>query len=111
MIEMDAALNGAALLNTTASPPNLQLTPATNWQVGSAFHPTPVAGAGVTASFDIFLGSSNSNTGADGLTFTLADASATTSAALGVTGGGASAATPWRHRRELAPAPSRTTAQ
>jgi len=78
-------LNGAAQLNSTASPPNLQLTPATNWVVGSAFYPTPIAGAGITASFDVFLGSGN---GADGLTFTLADASVTKPTALGDNGGG-----------------------
>src|SRR5215469_13496530 len=78
-------LNGTAALNTTASPPNLELTPATNWVTGSAFYPTPVAGAGITASFDVFLGSGS---GADGMTFTLADASVTKPTALGVTGGG-----------------------
>src|SRR5262249_6235694 len=78
-------LNGAAVLNPAAAPPNLQLASATNWLVGSAFYPTPVAGAGITASFDVFLGSGS---GADGLTFTLADASATKPTALGVTGGG-----------------------
>jgi hypothetical protein len=78
-------LNGAALLNPAASPPDLQLTPATNWVVGSAFYPTPVGGAGITASFDVFLGSGN---GADGLTFTLADASVTKPTALGDNGGG-----------------------
>ena len=64
-------LNGTALLNTTASPPNLQLTAATNWQAGSAFYPIPVPGVGITATFDAFIGSGS---GADGLTFTLADA-------------------------------------
>ena len=78
-------LNGTAQLNTTASPANLQLTPATNWQAGSAFYPTPVAGVGITASFDAFIGSGS---GADGLTFTLADASVTQPTALGVNGGG-----------------------
>ncbi|HXB50960.1 MAG TPA: IPT/TIG domain-containing protein, partial [Streptosporangiaceae bacterium] len=78
-------LNGAAQVVTTASPPDLQLTPATNWQVGSAFYPTPVAGAGITASFDVFTGSGS---GADGLTFALADASAAKPTALGVIGGG-----------------------
>ena len=81
-------LNGTAQIVTPASPPNLQLTPATNWQVGSAFWPTPVGGAGITASFDIFLGSSTSGSGADGMTFTLADASVTKPTALGVNGGG-----------------------
>jgi energy-converting hydrogenase Eha subunit A len=78
-------LNGTAVVNATASPPNLALTPATNWVAGSAFYPTPVAGAGITASFDVLLGSGS---GADGMTFTLADASVTKPTALGVTGGG-----------------------
>jgi hypothetical protein len=81
-------LNGTALINSTASPPNLQLTPATNWKAGSAFYPTPVAGAGITASFDVLLGPSTSGSGADGMTFTLADASVTTPTALGNNGGG-----------------------
>jgi hypothetical protein len=81
-------LNGSALLNPGASPANLQLTAAANWQSGSAFYPTAVGGAGITASFDVFLGSSSSNTGADGLTFTLADASVTKPTALGDNGGG-----------------------
>jgi hypothetical protein len=80
-------LNGVATLNTTASPPNLELTPATNWLVGSAFYPTPVPGVGVSATFDAFLGSS-SGSGADGMTFTLADASVTQPTALGNNGGG-----------------------
>jgi hypothetical protein len=78
-------LNGSAQLVTTASPANLQLTPATNWLAGSAFYPTPVPGAGVTAAFDAFIGPS---AGADGLTFTLADASVTKPTALGNNGGG-----------------------
>ena len=73
------------MLNTTASPPNLELTSATNWQAGSAFYPIPVPGVGITASFDAFIGSGS---GADGLTFTLADASVTQPTALGVNGGG-----------------------
>ncbi len=78
-------LNGSAQLVTTASPPNVQLTPATNWVAGSAFWPVPVPGAGVTAAFDAFIGPS---AGADGLTFTLADASVTKADALGNNGGG-----------------------
>ena len=81
-------LNGTALLNPGAAPANLQLTAATNWQSGSAFYPSPVGGAGITASFDVLLSSTNSNTGADGLTFTLADASVTKPTALGDNGGG-----------------------
>ncbi|MCU1458139.1 MAG: Ig family protein, partial [Actinomycetia bacterium] len=78
-------LNGSAKLVTTASPANLQLTPNTNYQVGSAFWPTPVPGVGITAAFDAFIGPGS---GADGLTFTLADASVTKPTALGVNGGG-----------------------
>ncbi len=78
-------LNGSAVLDTTGSPANLQLTPATNWVVGSAFWPTPVSGVGMTAAFDAYIGP---GAGADGLTFTLADASVTTPTALGNTGGG-----------------------
>ncbi|MGO9880317.1 MAG: IPT/TIG domain-containing protein [Acidimicrobiales bacterium] len=78
-------LNGSSVLNTSASPANLELTGATNWQAGSAFYPTPVVSAGVTVSFDAFIGS---GTGADGLTLTLADASGTAPTALGVNGGG-----------------------
>ena len=78
-------LNGSSQLVTTASPPNLQLTDATNWQTGSAFWPTPVPGVGVTATFDAFIGP---GAGADGLTFTLANAGDTQPTALGVGGGG-----------------------
>ena len=78
-------LNGSASLNSTATPPNLQLTPATNWVAGSAFSPTPVPGAGISASFDVFLGGGS---GSDGLTFALADAAVTKPTALGVNGGG-----------------------
>ena len=81
-------LNGAALLNAAASPPDLQLTPATNWVVGSVFYPTPIASAGITASFDVFLGSGTSGSGADGMTFTLADASVSKPTAIGNNGGG-----------------------
>jgi len=78
-------LNGSATLVTTTNPPNLQLTPATPEKVGSAFWPTAVPSAGIIAAFDISIGSGS---GADGETFTLADASVTTPSALGVVGGG-----------------------
>ena len=78
-------LNGSAQLITTPSPANLQLTSATNWQAGSAFYPAPVAGVGISAAFDAFIGSGS---GADGLTFTLADARVSQPTALGVNGGG-----------------------
>jgi energy-converting hydrogenase Eha subunit A len=78
-------LNGSASLVTSTTPSNLQLTAATADQAGSAFWPTPVAGVGISAAFDASIGSGS---GADGLTFTLANASATSSTALGVDGGG-----------------------
>ena len=78
-------LNGSSTLVSSASPPNLQLTAATANEAGSAFWPTPVPGVGISAAFDASIGS---GTGADGLTFTLADASATTPTALGSSGGG-----------------------
>ena len=78
-------LNGSALLDTTASPANLQLTQAVSYQAGSAFYPVTVPGVGITASFDTYIGGGS---GADGLTFTLADASVTQTSALGVNGGG-----------------------
>jgi hypothetical protein len=81
-------LNGSAVLNPSASPPNLQLTPNTTWQAGSAFWPTPVASSGITASFDMFIGSSNTTSGAEGMTFTLADASVAKPTAWGHNGGG-----------------------
>ena len=48
--------------------------PGHQLQVGSAFWPTPVPGVGISAAFDAFIGPGS---GADGMTFTLADASAT----------------------------------
>ena len=77
-------LNGSASVVSSASPPNLQLTSATGFQAGSAFWPTAVPGVGITAAFDISIGG---GTGADGETFTLADASVTSPAALGGHGG------------------------
>ena len=78
-------LNGSSALVSSASPPNLQLTAATTNEAGSAFWPTAVPGVGISAAFDASIGSGS---GADGLTFTLADASATTPTALGASGGG-----------------------
>jgi hypothetical protein len=78
-------LNGSAALESSASPPNLQLTAATANEAGSAFWPTPLPGVGISAAFDASIGS---GTGADGLTFTLADASATAPTAVGAAGGG-----------------------
>ena len=78
-------LNGSSTLVSSSSPPNLQLTAATANEAGSAFWPTAVPGVGISAAFDASIGS---GTGADGLTFTLADASATAPTALGSAGGG-----------------------
>ncbi len=78
-------LNGSAALVTAASPANLQLTQTTNYQAGSAFWPTPVPGSGISAAFDAYIGPGS---GADGMTFTLADASTSQPTALGVMGGG-----------------------
>ncbi|HEX4015252.1 MAG TPA: IPT/TIG domain-containing protein [Frankiaceae bacterium] len=78
-------LNGTAQVIAAATPANLQLTPATNWVSGSAFYPTPVPGAGITASFDAYIGPGS---GADGMTFTLADASVTQPTTIGDNGGG-----------------------
>jgi hypothetical protein len=78
-------LQGTAQIVGTGTPANLQLTPATNWVSGSAFYPTPVPGAGITAAFDAFIGPGS---GADGMTFTLADASVTQPTAIGDNGGG-----------------------
>jgi len=78
-------LNGSASLVTSGTSANLQLTAATANEAGSAFWPTAVPGVGISAAFDSSIGS---GTGADGLTFTLADASVTSPTALGVDGGG-----------------------
>jgi hypothetical protein len=79
-------LNGSAALITSTSPPTLQLTAATAQEAGSAFWPTAVPSAGISAAFDISIGSGTG--GADGETFTLADASVNTPTALGAGGGG-----------------------
>jgi hypothetical protein len=78
-------LNGSATLVSSGSPPNLQLTAATTNEAGSAFWPTALPGVGISAAFDASIGS---GTGADGLTFTLADASSSSPTALGSAGGG-----------------------
>ena len=74
-------LNGHAVLNGGA----LQLTDTTAPQeAGSAFWPTPVSSAGISATFTSSIGG---GTGADGLTFVLADPSAPATS-LGASGGG-----------------------
>ncbi len=77
-------LLGSSSVVSSTSPATLQLTSATANQAGTAFYPTAVPGAGITASFDALI---DSGTGADGLTFMLADATAG-QPILGVTGGG-----------------------
>jgi outer membrane protein assembly factor BamB len=78
------ALAGNATVTAT-SPPTLQLTSASGGQqAGIGYYPTAVSGAGVTATFDAVIGG---GTGADGMTFMLADASAHPPV-LGVLGGG-----------------------
>jgi hypothetical protein len=73
--------NAAATLSGTSA----QLTPAVQYAKGSAFYDTPVPTAGLTASFTVSL---NGGTGADGLTFALADSTKTTAGAVGAQGGG-----------------------
>jgi hypothetical protein len=77
-------LNGIASIVSSATPPNLQLTPATSYQAGSAFWPSAVPGVGISAGFDLSI---HGGTGADGETFTLADASVASASALGGHGG------------------------
>ncbi len=77
--------NGTATVVTTASPQNLQLTPATTYKAGSAFYTTAVPGVGISAAFDAQI---HGGSGADGLCLVLADASVTSPTALGVDGGG-----------------------
>ncbi len=63
-------LNGAAAL----AAPDLVLTPAdTTYNAGSAFYPTAVASTALTVAYDTKIGPGS---GADGLTFVLADPSA-----------------------------------
>ena len=74
-------LNGSAKIVSGAT----QLTPALAGQAGDAIYPTAVAGKGITANFTSTIGG---GTGADGLTFALLDASATTPTSLGAAGDG-----------------------
>ena len=74
-------LNGSASL----APPLLQLTPATANAAGSAFWPTAVDSSTLTAQFTATI---DSGTGADGMTFVLADATSATARSLGAYGGG-----------------------
>jgi hypothetical protein len=63
----------------------LQLTPAATLAAGSAFWPHPVPTTALNVSFSAVIGA---GTGADGLTFALADASRTRLPALGTPGSG-----------------------
>jgi hypothetical protein len=76
-------LNGSATAN--ASTGTIQLTPASTEVAGSAFSALPVATAGLAAAFTAQL---NGGTGADGLTFALADTTQAGPTALGAPGGG-----------------------
>ncbi len=76
-------LNGSA--STTGTAGAVQLTPAQQFQAGSAFSALPVPTAGLAASFTAQIGG---GTGADGLTFSLIDAAKHTPSSLGTGGGG-----------------------
>lgn len=77
-------LNGSATV--PAGTGTIQLTPAaTQFVAGSAFYTAPVATADLAASFSAQLGG---GTGADGLTFSLIDATKNTATSLGSGGGG-----------------------
>jgi hypothetical protein len=76
-------LNGSASL--TAPSGTIQLTPAQSFQAGSAFSQLPVATAGLAASFTAQL---YGGTGADGMTFSLIDATKNSPGSVGGAGGG-----------------------
>lgn len=77
-------LNGSATATGTAG--TIQLTPAATAEVaGSAFSTTPVSTNNLAASFTAQL---NGGTGADGLTFSLIDATQNQPTAVGTAGGG-----------------------
>jgi Abnormal spindle-like microcephaly-assoc'd, ASPM-SPD-2-Hydin/PQQ-like domain len=73
-------LNGSAQIRGTS----LVLTGAAQNEAGSAVYPVPVASNGLTASFTAQIGG---GTGADGMTLSLLDASASGPGALGGAGG------------------------
>jgi hypothetical protein len=73
--------NGSA----TANGSTVVLTTTTTNQTGSAVFSAPLPGNGLTASFTAQIGG---GTGADGLTFALLDASASTPQSVGAGGGG-----------------------
>ena len=75
-------LNGSSTLPSAGV---LQLTPAVKSQAGTAFYPTAVSSSTLTADFDLTI---NSGTGADGMTFILANpAAGATPTSLGDFGG------------------------
>ena len=74
-------LNGSAAMSGTT----LGLTGAAAGEAGSAVYGTPVATSGLTADFTAQLGG---GTGADGLTFSVLDASNASADSLGAHGGG-----------------------
>ena len=79
-------LSGTAVVVSSPSPARLQLTDAApaGQEAGLAYYPTAVPGPGLSAAFDATIGGGS---GADGLTFALADASAGPPG-LGAAGGG-----------------------
>ena len=75
-------LNGSSVLSGT----ELVLTPATNFQKGSAFWPKTINPSSMTVEFEATIGG---GTGADGLALVIADATrGATPTSLGVEGGG-----------------------
>jgi Bacterial lectin/Abnormal spindle-like microcephaly-assoc'd, ASPM-SPD-2-Hydin len=88
-VSIPAPAAGVWQLNGSSSLPSagvLQLTPATANQAGSAFYPTAVSSSTLTAEFDATI---NGGSGADGLTFVLANpAAGATPTSLGDSGGG-----------------------
>jgi hypothetical protein len=85
-------LNGTATLLGSTPGSKLRLTPATTYLAGSAFWPSPLSTTvAVKATFDFDIGG---GTGADGITFILADpAQGATASSLGGLGNGLGAAT------------------
>ena len=82
-------LNGTAVVNGTASPANLQLTPATTGRRARPSTPPSRAGGGHHGVLRRLPGVEQQQRAArDGLTFTLADASVTKPTALGSTAAG-----------------------
>ena len=86
-------LNGAARLLGSIAGAQLELTPALANSKASAFWPTSVSSASLTAEFDVTMNGGDPAYGADGVAFILADpARGATPLALGGGGGGVGAA-------------------